>query len=168
MAFVEFLFGGDEASQSVTLWQYAFRAGFVYLFGLFLLRLGRNRFLGTITLFDGLLVIILGAVLSRAINGTARLSSAVASGLAIFAIHWTFSWACCRYHFLGGILKGKPVVLIENGIFHQKNMRLLHLSETDVMEQVRIVSNLGDVAQVAQAHLERNGTISVVKRNTPS
>lgn len=57
-------------ADNLTIWQMSLRAVVVYIAGLAMVRIGEKRFLGKSSAFDVLLSIIIGSVLSRAINGS--------------------------------------------------------------------------------------------------
>jgi uncharacterized membrane protein YcaP (DUF421 family) len=57
-------------SDSLNWYQVALRALIVYIAALIMVRVGEKRFLGKNTAFDVIIGIILGSVVSRAINST--------------------------------------------------------------------------------------------------
>ena len=157
------VFGGDAPTGPVELHQIAARAALVYAIGLVVIRVGKNRLVGRMTPVDVLIGITLGSLLSRGITGQASLSGTTAAAVAIVACHWLVTKATYRWHALGTMLKGRAVPLVENGIPNRERMRLSHISDHDLDEQLRL-NGLESVADVRQAYEERNGEISVVKR----
>ncbi len=59
---------------------------------------------------------------------------------------------------------GKPVIVINNGIIEQKAMKELRLSTEDLFSQLR-QKDIFDIAEVAYAVIETNGTLSVLKKS---
>jgi len=159
---LSWIFGGDYPDHTLTIYQSAARAMIVYVLGLIFIRIGRNRLLGNITIMDGLLAIILGSVLSRAVNGSAAMTTTLSATGMIFVLHWCFTKWGARSHKIGRWMKGRPILLIEGGVINRPNLQRCHFSELDLIEQVRLASNLGEIAEVEQAYLERNGQVSVV------
>lgn len=157
------VFGGDTPREPLALYQIAARAALVYAIGLVVIRVGKNRLVGRMTPVDVLIGITLGSLLSRGITGQASLSGTTAAAVAIVACHWLVTKATYRWHALGTMLKGRAVPLVENGILNRERMRLSHISDHDLDEQLRL-NGLESVADVRQAYEERNGEISVVKR----
>lgn len=75
----------------ITAWQMGARAVIIYILGLTMVRLvGDRRFIGKHAAFDVLLSIILGATLSRAINGSAPFFPTLFTALVLTGTHWLF------------------------------------------------------------------------------
>ena len=147
--------------------QMALRAAVVYVVTVAMVRLGKKRFMGKATAFDVILGIMLGSIVSRAITGNAPfLPTLVAAGVLI-ALHAIFSSIGCRFHGFGQMFKGNARVLVRDGDVDWAAMRRAHLTQGDLDEDLRRHGITG-VDQVAEARLERNGDISVVKaKGTP-
>ncbi len=143
--------------------QMALRTAVVYAATLVLIRLGSKRFLGQASPFDIVVAIMLGSVMSRAINGSAPLVPTVAAGAAFVAVHWLLS-AASRTSRLGGLVKGNPVLLIEDGEVKQQEMRRTGLSGRDLEQALRLNGQTTEPADVRLAYLERNGDVSVIRR----
>lgn len=144
--------------------QMALRALVVYVFTLLVVRLGSKRFLGKATAFDVILGIMLGSVMSRAINGSAGLVPTLAGGTVLVALHWLFGVVAYHTSWFGDLVKGRPVVLVEDGRVREDAMRRTSLSGNDLREALRLAGMRPDPAGVRLAHLERDGTISVIPR----
>jgi uncharacterized membrane protein YcaP (DUF421 family) len=71
----------------------------------------------------------------------------------------------CAYfsHAFGILIKGKPVVLVEDGRLQRKNMRLNHISEHDLEEDMRLDAATEDLSKITVARIERSGDISFIK-----
>lgn len=61
------------------------------------------------------------------------------------------------------IVCGKPIVIINDGIVDQKEMRRLRMSTEDLSEQLRQM-NVFNLSEVAYALIETNGKLSVLKK----
>jgi uncharacterized membrane protein YcaP (DUF421 family) len=61
------------------------------------------------------------------------------------------------------LIKGKPVVLVEDGRLQRKNMRLNHISEHDLEEDMRLDAATEDLSKITVARIERSGDISFIK-----
>jgi uncharacterized membrane protein YcaP (DUF421 family) len=161
--FVNAVFGGDIPQRPLGLNQVIARSVLLFLVAIFLVRAGKSRLLGRATTLDVLLGFILGSLLSRGMTGSASLSETIASSLALIASHWLLTAACCRWHRFGDLVKGHAVELVRDGKPLVENMRQSHLSEHDLLEQMRLNGNVAEVNEVKMAYKERNGEISVVK-----
>jgi uncharacterized membrane protein YcaP (DUF421 family) len=60
-------------------------------------------------------------------------------------------------------LDGTPLVLLEGGYWRTQTMRHMRISQDDVMTAARD-HNLRTLSDIHTAILERNGEISVIKR----
>src|SRR4051812_23589556 len=104
----------------------------VYAGGLALIRLGKKRLLKGMSAFDILLVVILGSVLSRAINGSSTIVDTFAASITLVACHWLLSYLSCRFHWIGLWVKGKDTIVISNGILDELAANSEHLSPHDI------------------------------------
>jgi uncharacterized membrane protein YcaP (DUF421 family) len=154
--------GVDPHSYNVL--QVSLRALLLYLAGLFIVRLGRNRLLGRQSPFDIILGFVLGSVLSRAINGSAQILVTLVSTLVLVFAHRMVAFLSFHSHGFGALVKGEPRRLIQDGRIDWEQMRKEHISERDLDEALRQHAKTADEKRVAEARLERNGEISIVER----
>jgi uncharacterized membrane protein YcaP (DUF421 family) len=159
---VDSIFGGDSPQASLTLLQVAGRAAAVYLIGLALVRLGKNRMIGRVTSLDVLLGFILGSLLCRGITGSASLSATTVAAAAMVAIHWLITKLAGYSHRFDTLLKGHAILVVQDGAMLPHQMNSSNVSEHDLMEQLRL-NGVEDVGAVARAYKERSGEISVIK-----
>ena len=161
MKIIETLFGeGDHLN---TL-QMCCRAVVIYFIGLLYIRLAGKRAFGKISTFDHIITITLGAMLSRAIVGASAFLPIVGSSLVLVILHRAVAWFCMQNHKLGALVKGRAESLFQNGRFNEKNMRKNFISRHDAMEGVRIHLNEKSLDKVEEICLERNGELSVIKK----
>jgi uncharacterized membrane protein YcaP (DUF421 family) len=144
--------------------QMALRTIVIYAFSLLIVRLGSKRFLSEATAFDVIVGIMLGSVMSRAINGSAPFFPTLLGGVALIGIHWLLGVLAFHASWFGTLVKGSPVLLIKDGNIQQQGMRRAGLSEHDLQQALRLRSNQTDPTNVQLAYLERNGGISVIPR----
>ncbi len=131
------------------------------------MRLGEKRFLGKSTAFDVLLGIILGSVVSRAINGSAAFFPTLLSGFILVALHWLFAIIAFRSDRFGNLLKGHARTLIHDGEIQWDAMHESHISHDDLLGALRTNGNTEDPEEVAAARIERSGAISDIKGKHP-
>jgi uncharacterized membrane protein YcaP (DUF421 family) len=148
----------------LTFLQIALRSVIVFVVTLALLRLANRRFLGQHAAFDAVLAIILGSVLSRAVNGAAPFFPSLGGGAVLLALHWLFGAIAFRSRTFRVLVRGQPRVLIENGSLHRENMRSTHVTEEDLIEELRCEARINRIADAELAHLECNGRVSVIAR----
>ena len=156
--------GLDVDPRSYNVLQVSLRALLIYLVGLLIVRLGRNRLLGRQSSFDIVLGFVLGSILSRAITGTAHILATLASTLVLVLTHRLVAALAFRSHGFGALFKGEPRRLVQDGRIDWEQMRKEHISERDLEEALRQHAKTADEKGVAEARLERNGEISVVER----
>ena len=154
---------GDDG-RSANLLQVALRALIVYGGTLFVVRLGKKRFMGQNSAFDVVLLFILGSVLSRGVNGTAPMLTTLAAGFVLIGAHWVASYLSFQSHWLGDLIKGHTEILIQDGLVQHENARLSHITQHDLMEGLR-QAGVDDISRVKLACLERSGRISVILRH---
>jgi uncharacterized membrane protein YcaP (DUF421 family) len=157
------VFGGDQPPSDLLLTQAAARAALVYLMGLAMVRLGKSRLIGSLSAIDILLAVVLGSLLSRGINGSASMSSSLVASAVLVAMHWLMTDLACRSHRLGDLIKGHAQLLVENGRINWPAMQHSHLSEHDLIEELRLNANVEGVDEIEKAYKERNGRISGVR-----
>ena len=158
------LLGPDGKASELTLLHISLRAFFIFVVGLALVRIGDRRSLSEKTAFDAIFIVLIGSMLSRAINGTAPFFTTIAAGIVLMVIHRACAFGACKSHAFGKLLKGKPVTLIRNGKIDHAEMRRSLVSEHDLEEDLRLEAKTEDVSTIAFARLERSGDISFIKQ----
>jgi uncharacterized membrane protein YcaP (DUF421 family) len=144
--------------------QMALRTVVIYAFSLVIVRLGNKRFLSEATAFDVIVGIMLGSVMSRAINGSAPFVPTLLGGIVLVGMHWLLGVLAYHASWFGTLVKGSPVLLIKDGEIQREGMRQAVLSDHDLAQALRLQANQNDPAQVRLAYLERSGGISVIPR----
>jgi uncharacterized membrane protein YcaP (DUF421 family) len=161
---IRWALGIDTPPQDFTTLQLCLRAALIYIAGWAILRAGGNRFLGRETAFDIVLGFVLGSALSRAINGSGALFQTIAAAALLVGLHQCLAWATFRSHRFGELMKGRPEALIRDGRLVEEGLRRHRISPGDLDEALRLHAHLDDPAKVKEARFERNGDISIVKK----
>jgi uncharacterized membrane protein YcaP (DUF421 family) len=162
---LEALLGLGRDAGEIDAGQMALRAIVVYAFTLLVVRVGSRRLLGKATAFDVILGIMIGSVMSRGINGSAGLVPTLAGGAVLVAMHGLLAVIAYRTSWFGDLVKGTPVLLVEDGRVLPGAMRKASLTERDLEEALRLGGEPPDPSRIRRAYLERNGSISVVPRD---
>lgn len=144
--------------------QMAMRAIVVFLVALVLIRISGRRSFGQRSPFDSVVVILLGATLSRAIVGASPFIATVVASFMIVACHRLLAWACMRSRPLERLVGGVEREVFSNGAFNAREMDAALISRTDVQESVRQKTGSRSMDNVAAAILERNGEVSVIRK----
>ena len=158
------LLGPDGKASELTLLHISLRSLFIFIIGLALVRIGDRRSLSEKTAFDAIFIVLIGSMLSRAINGTAPFFTTIAAGIVLMVIHRACAFGACKSHAFGKLLKGKPVTLVRNGKIDHAEMRRSLVSEHDLEEDLRLDAKTEDISKIASARLERSGDISFIKK----
>lgn len=167
-SFLTRLLALDADSHTITTGPMCWRAVVVFFVALVLLRLSGVRTFGSNTAFDMVLKIILGAVLSRAVVAASPFGGTLAASAVFVALHRLLALAAYHSDFVGKLIKGEPTLLARQGQLLRKNLSQANLSDKDLHEGLRDAANLDSVADIETMYLERNGTISVVKKAGPA
>jgi len=152
--------------KDLTFIQVSIRGVIIFLVTLVMVRIGSRRSLAEKTAFDAILLVILASVLSRAINGTAGFFTSIGAGIVLVVLHRFFGWIACRSHTSGKLIKGCPVVIIENGQLKRDEMRRNLISDHDLEEDLRLDAKTEEVEKIKIARLERSGDVSFIKADS--
>jgi uncharacterized membrane protein YcaP (DUF421 family) len=161
--FLEALLGLGAEPKELTFLQVSLRGVIVFIATLVMVRLSSKRSLAEKTAFDAALIVIIASVLARAINGSAPFFPTLGIGFILVLLHRLLAVAAYYSHGFGILIKGKAVVLVENGELQRRNMCRNHISEHDLEEDMRLDAATEDLSKIRLAHVERSGDISFIK-----
>jgi uncharacterized membrane protein YcaP (DUF421 family) len=148
------------------LLQVSVRGVIVFVATLIMVRLGSKRSLAEKTAFDAVFLVIIGSMLARAINGSEAFFSTLGAGFILVFLNRLFGMAAYYSHAFGILVKGKPVVLVRDGMLERKNMLQEYISKHDLEEDMRLDAETEDLSKIQVARLERSGDISFIKANS--
>jgi len=157
------LFGEGK---DLSVMQMSLRAIVIYFITLILIRISGRRTFGKKSAFDNTIVIILGAILSRAVVGASPFLSTVVCSLALVVLHRLLAWLCITNDGLARMLRGKPLLLFSDNKFDEDNMSAGLISKKELMGDIRLKANDDKLDNVDQIYLETSGEISVVKKSS--
>src|ERR1043166_3601159 len=109
------LIGLGVEPKDLTFVQISLRGVIVFLITLVTMRLGHKRSLARKTAFDAVLLVILAAVLSRAINGSAAFFPTLGGGMVLVVLHRLFAFLAFYSHGFGILVKGRPDIIVRDG-----------------------------------------------------
>jgi len=157
------LLGIGTEPRDLTFLQVSIRGVIVFLATLIMVRLGSKRSLAEKTAFDTVFIVIIGSMLARAINGSEAFFPTLGTGFVLVFLHRILGLAAYYSHAFGILVKGKPVLLVEDGKLARKNMLWEHISKHDLEEDMRLEAETEDLSKIQFARLERSGDISFIK-----
>jgi hypothetical protein len=160
----ETLIGLGVEPRDLTFVQISLRGVIVFLITLITMRLGHKRSLARKTPFDAVLLVILAAVLSRAINGSAAFFATLGGGVVLVVLHRLFAFLAFYSHEFGILVKGRPDVIVRDGQSDLAMMWRNHVSTHDLDEDMRLSAHTDDVSAIRVARVERSGDISFIKK----
>jgi len=142
------------------------RAVVVYAFLLVALRLAGRRELGQMTSFDLVLLLIISNAVQNSINaGDNSLGGGLLSAAVLVVLNWIVALAA-RHRGLEHLLQGKPARIVTEGKIHFGEMRRELITLAELRSALR-KQGIGRVTDCAQVTLEPDGTLSVIRRDTP-
>lgn len=140
------------------------RALFGYFFLVFIVRIVGRRPGKQLTPFEFILIFFLGGLMLTAIVADeASLTNAFCQIIAVAAAHYMLAELRSRSDRAAMILDGIPLTLLSKGKWNTRVMRMMRVNDDDVMEKARD-QGLKALDQVDSAVLERNGEISIIKK----
>jgi uncharacterized membrane protein YcaP (DUF421 family) len=160
----EAVLGLGVEPKDLTFIQISLRGIVVFLVTLTTMRLGHKRSLSRKTPFDAVLLVILAAVLSRAINGSAAFFATLGGGVVLVVLHRLFAYLAFYSHGFGILVKGKPETIVRDGQFDFPVMRRNHVSMHDLDEDMRLSAHTDDLSKIGVARVERSGDISFIEK----
>lgn len=141
------------------------RAAFMYFFLLFILRISGKRTLAEITLFDFVLVLIIGDASQQAITAN---DYSVINGIIVVStlilIDKLFSLLKIKFPKLERIMDGQPLVIVVDGKPQAKLMRAMEIEEEDILESARKWRGIARMDEIKYAILEKDGGITIVPK----
>jgi uncharacterized membrane protein YcaP (DUF421 family) len=110
------------------------------------------------------LSIVLGTICGNmAFNIKIQLSCFLLSLFVISGIGYILTKLSLKSPKAGALISGKPMVIIENGILLEENMQKCKFSR-EALDQCLRAKDIFNIEEVAQALLEVDGTLSVLKK----
>jgi uncharacterized membrane protein YcaP (DUF421 family) len=140
------------------------RASIIYFAFLIVTRVMPRRTGGELAMMDLIFVLLVAEAAARTLGDY----ESIADGLVVIAtlIGWNYLINALSYHvpLVERLVAAPPLQVIRDGVLLRRNMRREFLSEEELMAHLR-EEGLSDVAQVASAHIEGDGKISVVPKS---
>ncbi|PYK32392.1 MAG: DUF421 domain-containing protein [Verrucomicrobia bacterium] len=159
------IFGVDGHPNDLTVLQMSVRCFLIFAVGLALVRIGDRRSLSEKTAFDAIFIVLLGSILSRAINGTGPLLLTLWASTFLMLIHRLCAYIAYRSHRFGKVIKGQEVTIIRDGKVDWSAMQKKLVSKHDLEEDLRLDAKTEDLSKIKVARLERSGDISFIKKD---
>ena|SRR5688572_6382578 len=142
----------------------AARTVIVFFALLVLVRFADKRFLARRNALDVMLGLLLGSLLAGIVTDRLPIASTLVAGLILVLLHRLLAWAAFRWHAIGRWVKGEPEVVIRDGVVNEDVLRRHRVSKRDLEEDLRS-EGVEDLDGVSRGYLERNGKVTVIRKN---
>lgn len=139
------------------------RAVAVYLILLIIMRIAGKRTLAQITVFDFILLLIIGEATQQALLGEdfSIINAAIVIGTLVL-LDIALSVLKQRSDTLDRIIDDTPVVIVDHGKLLQDRMDRSRIDKQEILVAARELHGLERIEQIKFAVLERSGGISIV------
>lgn len=136
-----------------------------YLFLTLLIRVLARRPGAQMTPFEFVLVFLVGGVIILATAGDDHsMTNCFGGVIAICLMHRLVGALKLRSAFWAKVIDGTPIVLLDNGAWQARSIKQAHVDDTDVMAAAR-EKGVKSLDGIKYAVLERNGSISIIKKS---
>jgi uncharacterized membrane protein YcaP (DUF421 family) len=140
------------------------RGTVMYLFLFLLFRVVVRRRVGAVGMADILVMVIIADAAQNGMSGEYR---SVTEGAilvsTIIAWNYVIDWLNYRVPALQEWLEAPPLLLVQNGRVLHRNLKHEFVTEEELKSKLR-EKGVKELSEVAQAHMESDGTVSVIKR----
>jgi uncharacterized membrane protein YcaP (DUF421 family) len=137
----------------------------MYLFLFLMFRVVVRRRVGAVGMADILIMVIIADAAQNGMSGEYRsvTEGAILVG-TIFAWNYLIDWLNYRVPALQEWLEAPPLLLVQNGRVLHRHLRHEFVTEDELKSKLR-EKGVKDLSEVAEAHMESDGTVSVIKKS---
>jgi len=140
------------------------RGMMIFLVALVLIRISGRRSFGIRTPLDNIIVVLLGAVLSRAVVGASPVIPTLVACTSIVLLHRFLGYLIAKNKSIARLVEGSRILLYKDGSFIKRNMVRALVCEEDATQGVRKSALTEDLNEIETIYMERNGEISAIKK----
>ena len=141
------------------------RGTLTYLALFAIMRFLLKRQTGAVGIADLLVVVLIADAAQNAMGSEYRsVTEGVLLVLTIVGWDYALDWAEYRFPWLRELTRPGPLLLIKNGRLLRRNMRREMITEDELLAELR-KDGVDQLAEVAEARMEGDGKISVIKRD---
>ncbi len=137
-----------------------------YFFLLLIVRILSRRPGGQLTLFEFVIVFLIGGIIILSTMTDDRsMTNSTCGVIAIALMHRIVAALKSKFPRFGAVVDGTPLVLLKNGQWQNEIMSKMRVDDRDVMAAAR-GKGVQTLTGIKYAILERNGSISIIKAET--
>jgi uncharacterized membrane protein YcaP (DUF421 family) len=138
-----------------------------YFILLLVVRVLKRRAGSQMTLFEFVIVFLIGGVIILSTVGNDRsVTNCTCAVIAVGLIHRSVSWAKSKSSAIGVLLDATPLVIIRGGQWQPEVVQGMKLRREDIEAAAR-TAGVTRIENIDYAILERNGRISVLPKEDP-
>ena len=146
-------------------WSLALRAVLVYVAVILLLRIAGKRQVGQMGMTEFVALLLISNAVQNAMNGGDNsLAGGIILAAVLIALATLFAFVTYRYPKFERLVQGRPTLLIHHGKLCRHHLARELLS-TRELRQILRKQGVHDLHEVAEAVLESDGFISIVRKN---
>ena len=138
----------------------------LYFFFVIMYRVIGQRLFVKMNGFDMLLVIVMGAIVGRAMMGHTPTFAAGVLVMVVLLFLEFFFGTLSGHPRLGRMINNQPVLLMADGEYIREELRRTHITTSDINARIR-AAGLPSKDEVAALVLERTGDMSLLRKGTP-
>ncbi|MCO5948577.1 DUF421 domain-containing protein [Mucilaginibacter flavidus] len=136
----------------------------VFFIALVLIRISGRRSFGMRSPLDNIIVITLGAVLSRGIVGASPFLTVIITCFVIVLLHRFLGLLIVRHKRFSNLVEGNKILLFKDGLFIRKNINRALVGDEDIMQGIRETALTDNLDKIDKVYMERNGQISATRK----
>ena len=152
------------AGKDLNTLQMSCRGIIVFILALLLIRISGRRSFGIRSPLDNIILILLGAILSRAVVGASDFVPVIVSCFVLVIMHRMLGWLVVKSSKFARIIEGDKITLFEKGHFIKENFEKGLVCEEDIMQGIRKAALTEDMDKIDKVYIERSGEISPIKK----
>jgi uncharacterized membrane protein YcaP (DUF421 family) len=136
-----------------------------YFILLLVVRVLKRRAGSQMTLFEFVLIFLMGGVIILSTVGMDRsVTNCTCAVIAVALLHRSVAWAKSKSSTIGAVIDGTPLLLIKKGEWQDDVLRKMRIRKEYLAAAAR-ARGISSVDEIDYAILERNGGISIMKKD---
>jgi uncharacterized membrane protein YcaP (DUF421 family) len=147
----------------VPWWEFAVRAGVVYLTLLVMVRLTGKRTVGQFTPFDLVVVLLLSEAVSGSMNAQDEsLVGGLIAAATLLSLNVLIATVSSRSRKVDALLEGSPVLIGRDGVIYEQVLKRERVPRSDMDKALREADC--ELQDMRLAILEADGNINIMKK----
>ena len=137
-----------------------------YIALVIILKISRKRTLASLTAFDFIVTVAIGAVFGRLLTAKdVSISEAVTAFMLLACLQLLFSWLQLKFKSFRDLFTSRPVLLYYRGEFMMEAMKKERVEKSELIGEAR-KKGYGDLGEIELVILENDATFSIIGKLT--